>query len=174
MARRVTASLSRASGTRGYPSLGQVRFVPVRSRADPLRESVRAARSGQMMRQPVGAPEIDLARVAPHRYMTEQFGFPTGGAVRASEKVPALVRCALLDGDRNCGWTVDRGCAHQEPDSRLRGSGTRRKAQPGRSSAPRSKPAVQRAGGLADFDEISVRVSHVSADLGVAVDGRRD
>src|SRR5271166_2457152 len=36
------------------------------------------------------------------------------------------------------------------------------------------KLAVQQAGELADFDEISVRVPHVAADLGLAVDGRRD
>jgi hypothetical protein len=33
---------------------------------------------------------------------------------------------------------------------------------------------VQHAGELADFDEISVRVPHVAADLSLAVDGRRD
>jgi hypothetical protein len=33
---------------------------------------------------------------------------------------------------------------------------------------------VQQAGGLADFDEISVRVPDVAADLRSAVDRRRD
>src|ERR1700730_16074170 len=34
--------------------------------------------------------------------------------------------------------------------------------------------AVQRARGLADFDHVAVRVSHVAADLRLAVDWRRD
>src|SRR5580700_11321762 len=34
--------------------------------------------------------------------------------------------------------------------------------------------AVQQAGGLADLDEVSVRVPHVAADLCSAVDRRRD
>jgi hypothetical protein len=33
---------------------------------------------------------------------------------------------------------------------------------------------VQQAGELADLDEIPVRVPQVAADLGYAVDGRRD
>src|SRR5579859_130040 len=34
--------------------------------------------------------------------------------------------------------------------------------------------AVQRARGLADFDQVAVRVSYVAANLRFAVDGRRD
>src|SRR3984885_15914064 len=34
--------------------------------------------------------------------------------------------------------------------------------------------AVQQAGGLPDLDEVPVRVPHVAADLGPAVDRRRD
>jgi hypothetical protein len=37
--------------------------------------------------------------------------------------------------------------------------------------ALRGKLAVQQAGGLADFDEISVWVPQVAADLGFAIDG---
>jgi hypothetical protein len=33
---------------------------------------------------------------------------------------------------------------------------------------------VQQAGELADFDEVSIRVPYVAAELGLAVDRRRD
>jgi hypothetical protein len=33
---------------------------------------------------------------------------------------------------------------------------------------------VERSGGLADFDYVAVGVSHVAADLGTAIDRRRD
>jgi len=38
----------------------------------------------------------------------------------------------------------------------------------------RGEVAVQQAGGLADLNQVSVRVSHVAADLCSAVDRRRD
>src|SRR5262249_3316222 len=37
-----------------------------------------------------------------------------------------------------------------------------------------SKLAVQHTSGLADFDEVSVRIPHIAADLSAAVDRRRD
>src|SRR5215475_8651112 len=40
--------------------------------------------------------------------------------------------------------------------------------------ALRGELAVQQAGGLADLDEVSVRIPYVTADLRSAVDRRRD
>ena len=59
------------------------------------------------------------------------------------------------------GWSPAQG--------RARVSGSAREVR----RALRGKLAVQQAGELADFDEISVRVPLVAADLGFAVDGRR-
>ena len=64
-------------------------------------------------------------------------------------------------------------------DALVQAAGPGARSQPGSSArevlrALFGEMAVQRARGLADFDHVAVRVSHVAADLRLAVDWRRD